>query len=448
MIFKTAIQSIVSRHLKNKLLKNEITENDLAPILREIRISFLDADVNLKIIRQFLDSVKSEVLSQKQLQTNVKLDEVLLSIIRQKLIEILGRNTNPLKIEKRPLKIMMVGLNGSGKTTTTGKIAYFLKNKHQKNVANIGLDIYRPAAIQQLRTVSKEVDVAFFEKGFQNPVQTAKEILTEKDHKKFDAFIFDTAGRLQTNEALMQELTNLKRIIEPQEILFVVDAMAGQDILETAKEFHKKLNLTGVVITKADSDARMGAALSIVATLNIPIKFLGTGEKFQQLDIFHPDRIADRIMGMGDLVTLSEKAQENTDANRAKKSLFRMLNGQFDLEDLMQQMREIKKIGSLNSILAMMPNNKINLSENRINDIELKMKRWEIIMSSMTLKERRNPKLFKKDASRKIRVIKGSGCLPDDLNKLLKKWDESKKQLDTLVKNLKKGQNPFGNLSF
>ncbi|MDQ0514150.1 signal recognition particle subunit SRP54 [Mycoplasmoides fastidiosum] len=447
MIFKSAIQAIVARNLKNKLLKNQITEADLTPILKEIRTSFLDADVNLKVIRQFLDNVKTEVLNQQQLNANTKLDEFLLSTIRQNLINILGRNTIGLETQKRPLKIMMVGLNGSGKTTTTGKLAYYLKTRHNKKVANIGLDIYRPAAIQQLRTLSKEIEVSFFEKGFQNPVLTAKEILDNPENKKLDAFIFDTAGRLQTDADLMKELVSLKRIIEPQEILFVVDAMAGQDILEVAKEFHRQLKLTGIIITKTDSDARMGAALSIVAVLNIPIKFLGSGERYQHLNQFHPERIADRIMGMGDLVSLAEKAHEATDEAISKKGIYRMFSGQFDLEDLMQQMGQIKKIGSISSILDMMPTN-VNISKNKIGDIEEKMRKWEIIMNSMTVKERRNPKLFKKDASRKTRVIKGSGCRPDDLNKLLKQWDESKKKVDLFVKSLKKGQNPFGKLPF
>lgn len=447
MIFKSAIQSIVARHFKNKLIKSEITEKDLLPILREIRISFLDADVNLKVIRQFLDNVKKQALELKQLQTNTKLDQILMQIIRNNLIEILGKNTNPLKTDKKPLKIMMVGLNGSGKTTTTAKLAYFLKSRFQKNVANIGLDIYRPAAIQQLRTLSREVEVNFFEKGLQNPVITAGEVLDMKENKNINVFIFDTAGRLQTNELLMQELVNIKKRVSPQEILFVVDAMAGQDILEVAKEFHNALNLTGIIITKTDSDARMGAALSIVSTLNIPIKFLGAGERYHQLNTFHPDRIADRIMGMGDLVTLAEKAQENTDEAKAKKSIFRMLNGQFDLEDLLQQMKEMKKLGSLNNILGMLPN-KVGFSDNKITDAESKMRKWEIMMNSMTIKERRNPKLFKKEANRKIRVVKGSGCKGDDLNKLLKQWDDSKKRLDEMARSFKKGQNPFGKLPF
>jgi signal recognition particle subunit SRP54 len=313
---------------------------------------------------------------------------------------------------------MMVGLQGSGKTTTAAKLANYFKNKFSKKPLLVALDIYRPAAIDQLETLAKEIQVDFYHKGAQNPITTTVEALEHAATNKEDVVILDTAGRLQTNTELMDELNGIRNRFHPDEILLVVDAMSGQDIINVANEFNKYLNLTGFIITKLDSDARAGAALSLTHLLNVPIKFTGIGERVGSLDIFHPDRIADRILGLGDIVTLAEKATEVLDQDKAKKSLGRMLAGKMDLEDLLVQMKQISKLGSMSSIAKMLPNAP-KLTEDKIFEAEQKMKIWEILMTSMTVKERRNPTLFRKHPNRKIRVIKGSGRKPDDLNKML-----------------------------
>lgn len=375
MIFKSAIHTIITRHLKNKLNRNEITEELLTPILKEIRTAFLNADVNLKVIRNFLDKVKNEALAVKQLTHEDKLEQLLLKIVQDNLIDILGQNTQPLKTEPNPLNIMLVGLNGSGKTTTCAKLAYYLKSRFSKEVSLIALDVYRPAAINQLKTLAEEVGVDFYSEPNQlNPNFIAENFINQQQNKGSVANIFDTAGRLQTDQKLMTELVQIKHLVKPQEILFVADGMSGQEILAVAETFHQKLGLTGVIITKTDSDAKMGAALSIAAVLKVPIKFLTSGEKYQQLSQFHPDRIANRIMGLGDLLSLQEGASSLIDEKSAKKSFFRMLSGKFDLEDLVQQMRHIKKMGSFSNIMSMMPHG-FNLSNNKIEQLEIQMSR-------------------------------------------------------------------------
>lgn len=375
MIFKSAIHTIITRHLKNKLNRNEITEELLTPILKEIRTAFLNADVNLKVIRNFLDKVKNEALAVKQLTHEDKLEQLLLKIVQDNLIDILGQNTQPLKTEPNPLNIMLVGLNGSGKTTTCAKLAYYLKSRFSKEVSLIALDVYRPAAINQLKTLAEEVGVDFYsEPNLLNPNFIAENFINQQQNKGSVANIFDTAGRLQTDQKLMTELVQIKHLVKPQEILFVADGMSGQEILAVAETFHQKLGLTGVIITKTDSDAKMGAALSIAAVLKVPIKFLTSGEKYQQLSQFHPDRIANRIMGLGDLLSLQEGASSLIDEKSAKKSFFRMLSGKFDLEDLVQQMRHIKKMGSFSNIMSMMPHG-FNLSNNKIEQLEIQMSR-------------------------------------------------------------------------
>lgn len=374
MLFKFAIQSIIAKNLSHKLKKNTISEQDLLPILKEVRTSFLAADVNLKVIKTFLDNVKKEVLELGQLNPSQKIDQVLFSIIRNQLIEILGSNNKPLQTHGSPLKIMLVGLNGSGKTTTCAKLGQHLKTKHQKKVCFIGLDVYRPAAIEQLHTLSQEIDVGFVANLNQTPTQTAQALVNGPEYKNHDTFLFDTAGRMQTNEELMQELVQLKRIIQPHEILLVVDGMAGQEILAVAQEFHKQLRLTGLVVTKTDADARMGAALSIVSMLQIPVKFLGSGERVTNLSIFHPERFADRILGMGDLVSLAEKSMELDQEKQTKKSFMKMLTGQFDLEDLVQQMQQLKKLGSLSSLMQMIPGMN-QISDTKIEQAEEQMRR-------------------------------------------------------------------------
>ncbi|GHU31646.1 hypothetical protein FACS1894166_03470 [Bacilli bacterium] len=300
-------------------------------------------------------------------------EQVLLTIIKNELVNILGKKTEGINTNVRTLKIMMVGLQGSGKTTTAAKLANYFKNKFSKRPMLVALDIYRPAAIDQLETLAKEIEVDFYQKSTQNPVITADEAIAKAQANNNDVIIFDTAGRLQTNEELMTELKHIRNRVSPDEILLVVDAMSGQDVINVASEFNEHLDLSGFVITKLDSDARAGAALSLTHILKVPVKFTGIGEKVGSLDVFYPERIADRILGLGDILTLAEKASETLDENKAKKAMGRMLSGKMDLEDLMEQMKQISKMGSMSSLMKMMPNAP-KISEERIGEAERKMK--------------------------------------------------------------------------
>lgn len=440
-LFKSAIASIVSRNMKKKLESSTIKEEDLVEVLKQIRIALLDADVNLSVTKELIKNIRESAVG-TMVDPGSKPDDVLLLIVKEELVKVLGSKTSLIDFDKKPLKIMMVGLQGSGKTTTAGKIALFAKTKHDKKPLLVAGDIYRPAAIDQLRTLSQETKVDFYEKQQQDPVKTSKEAIALASKNGNDIIIVDTAGRLQTNKELMDELYNIKKTIHPDEILLVVDAMAGQDIINVAQEFHNKLNLTGIVITKLDSDARAGAALSLRSVLDVPIKLTGIGEKLGSLDVFHPDRIADKILGFGDMISLAEKASENLDEKEVKKSFQKMLSGKMDLEDLMSQMEQVTKMGSLGSIMGMLPNAP-KITDDKIYEAEQKMKVWKVLLSSMTLKERRNPALLKKNPNRKLRIIKGSGRKPDELNKLLSEWEKSRQRMEEVGKQIKKGQNPF-----
>jgi signal recognition particle subunit SRP54 len=300
-------------------------------------------------------------------------EQVLLTIIKEELVNILGKHTANVDTDRKQLRIMMVGLQGSGKTTTAAKLANHFKNKYDKKPLLVALDVYRPAAIDQLETLANEINVDFYQHGIQNPTLTANESLEHADKKGENVVIFDTAGRLQTNEELMEELKSIRNRVKPDEILLVVDAMSGQDVINVASEFNKHLNLTGFVITKLDSDARGGAALSLTHILNVPVKFTGVGEKVGSLDVFYPDRIADRILGLGDIMSLAEKATEVLDENKAKKSLGRMFAGKMDLEDLLEQMSQMSKMGSMSTIAKMLPNAP-KLTDDKLFEAEIKMK--------------------------------------------------------------------------
>lgn len=444
-MFKSMISSIVSKNMKKKLDNSTIKEEDIVDVLKQIRISLLDADVNLLVTKNFIKNIREKAIG-TIVDPGQKPDEIFLTIIKNELVEILGKETSLINFEKKGLKIMLVGLQGSGKTTTAGKIASYVKNKSKKSPLLVACDIYRPAAIDQLRTLSKELNVHFFEKGNENPTKIAKAALEQSIINKDDCTIFDTAGRLQTNKELMNELVQLKKVISPDEILLVVDSMAGQDIINVAEEFHKALNLTGIIITKLDSDARAGAALSLRSVLNIPIKLTGVGEKLGSLDLFHPDRIADKILGYGDILTLAEQASDVIDEKSAKKSLQKMLSGKMDLEDLLKQMEQLTKMGSFGSLMNMLPNSSglsSKMSDEKIYEIENKINIWRVLLSSMTLKERRNPQLLKKNPNRRTRIIKGSGRKPDELNKMLSEWEKGKTRMEELGKQIKKGKNPF-----
>ena len=440
-MIKSFISNIVAKHMSKKINDMYIKEEDITELLKQIRITLLEADVNLLVVKDFIKNIRQKSVDQMVPQ-GMDPQQFILTIIKEELTKILGSQNVPLNYDRKPLKIMLVGLQGSGKTTTAGKIATYCKTKQNKKPLLVALDVYRPAAIDQLETLAKESNVDFFQKGAQNPVITAKEAMNLASENNNDVIIFDTAGRLQTNEKLMNELVNIRNAIHPDEILLVVDAMSGQDMINVAQQFNDTLNLSGFIITKLDSDARAGVALSLIHLLNIPVKLTGNGEKIGSLDIFYPERMADRIIGLGDIMTLAEKASDVIDEAQTKKSLTKMFSGKMDLEDLMLQMQQIKKMGSLGSIVKMIPAAQ-NLADSDLESAEERIRIWTILMNSMTLKERKNPILFKKQPSRKERVIKGSGRKPDEFNKLINQWEKFRKQMEDIGKELRKGKNPF-----
>ena len=440
-MIKSFISNIVAKHMSKKLNDMYIKEEDITELLKQIRITLLEADVNLLVVKDFIKNIRQKSVDQ-MIPQGMDPQQFILTIIKEELTKILGSQNVPLNYDRKPLKIMLVGLQGSGKTTTAGKIATYCKTKQNKKPLLVALDVYRPAAIDQLETLAKESNVDFFQKGTQNPVITAKEAMSLASENNNEVIIFDTAGRLQTNEELMNELVNIRNAIHPDEILLVVDAMSGQDMINVAQQFNDRLNLSGFIITKLDSDARAGVALSLIHLLNVPVKLTGNGEKLGSLDIFYPDRMADRIIGLGDIMTLAEKASDVIDEAQTKKSLTKMFSGKMDLEDLMLQMQQIKKMGSLGSIAKMIPAAQ-NLADSDLESAEERIRIWTILMNSMTIKERKNPILFKKQPSRKERVIKGSGRKPDEFNKLINQWEKFRKQMEDIGKELRKGKNPF-----
>lgn len=441
-MLKSMIGSIVAKNMAKKLKNMVIEEDDIKDVLREIRIALLDADVNLQVVKTFINSVKEKTVGQT-LDEKVSPSDFVLTVIKEELINILGKEKAEVKFTKKPTKIMMVGLQGSGKTTTVAKIAEYARKNYDNKPLLVAGDIYRPAAIDQLQTLAKENKFDFYEKGTQNPAKTANQALDLAKQNNNDLVIMDTAGRLQTNEELMEELVQIRDVFQPHEILLVVDSMSGQDIINVAKEFDRYLKLTGIVITKLDSDARAGSALSLTSILNVPVKFTGTGEKVGSLDLFYPERMADRILGLGDLMTLAEKAADVVDEKKARGQMERMLAGKMDLEDLLNQMEQMSKMGSISGVASMIPGLQNKITAEQEATIEEKLKVTKVLLSSMTLKERRNPKIFKKEPNRKVRVVKGSGRKPDELNKLLKQWEDGNKKMIELGGKIKSGINPF-----
>ena len=448
-MFKTMIGGIVQKHLKNKVLKSTVKEEDVEGVLKEIRIALLDADVNILVVKDLIKSIRQEIVGQI-IPENIKLGDYFLNIVKTKLSEVLGKEFKEFNYDKPNMKIMMVGLQGSGKTTTCAKLAKYLSNRKNNAKASLtALDIYRAAAIDQLKTLGNELEIPVFEQG-QNDVGTIADYALEQiKQQNININIFDTAGRLQTDEKLMNELVMLKRKIQPDEIFLVVDAMSGQDIINVATEFNNALHLTGIILTKMDSDARAGAALSLIKILNVPIRFLGTGEKIGSLDEFYPERITDRILGLGDILTLSEKAFEVIDEKDAKKSMIKMFSGKFDLEDLLMQIEQMNKMGSFSSMMKYMPDKvKGSLTEEKVSLAEDKARIWRILLCSMTKKERHNPKLIIRDQTRKNRILNGSGRKHEELNKMLKDWQKARDNFEKMGKMMQKGKDPWKEMGF
>ncbi|WP_341513316.1 signal recognition particle protein [Mesomycoplasma ovipneumoniae] len=412
-----------------------INEQDLAEIIREIRLALLEADVNLLVVKNFIAQVKNQVLT-NGLTSKLNPQQEFLKILHQNLVSVLGVSAKPINFAKNPTTIMLVGLQGSGKTTTTAKLAVYARQKNfSKKILLVACDTYRPAAIDQLKQLGKQVsiDVFYIEK---TPVEIAKDALIYSRNNNYDLVIFDTAGRLSINSELMTELVEIKKAAKPDQILFVLDALSGQDIINVAETFHKEINLTGSIITKLDSNARAGAALSITHLLKIPILFIGSGEKISALELFHPNRIADRILGMGDVMSLLEQAEENIDKQTVKKLSHRMFSGQFNLDDLLNSLAQIQKIGKFSKIIKMIPGLSGKINASQIDEVEQKMKLYKILISSMTHEERKKPKLLK-NPSRRNRIIRGSGRTGAEFNRLINEFESmSKKMSEFSSKNI------------
>ncbi|WP_373436149.1 signal recognition particle protein [Metamycoplasma equirhinis] len=431
------IQRRMQKSMQKINKKMSINEEDIIEVLREVKLALLEADVNLDVVKVFTKQVKEKALD-SQIIGKLNQQQTVLKIFKDELTNILGKKTCEVKLKNVPTKIMMVGLQGSGKTTSAAKLSVFFKKKNIcKNPLLVGDDIYRPAAREQLEQLSKQINVDFFTKKENNAVLIANEAIDKAQDNHNDLIIIDTAGRLAIDEQLMQELKDIKKSIKPDYIFLVVDAMSGQDVINTAKKFHEELNLDGTIITKLDSDARGGAALSITHLLGIPIVFIGNGEKLSGLEIFHPDRMAERILGMGDVLTLIEKASEEVDEKMMKKIGYKMLTGKFDLSDLMNSLAQIKKLGKMKSILKMIPGMADKVDDAKIEEAEEKFRIYNYLLSSMTELEKKNPKLLK-NASRKQRVLLGSGRSAREFNMLMADFERMAKQMKELASgNLK-----------
>ena len=414
-----------------KILKGEgrITEINVAETLKEIRRALIDADVNYKVAKTFTDEVKQKALGANVL-TAVKPGQMTTKIVRDELALLMGGTASDINLDGRPAVILIAGLQGSGKTTFSGKLANLLKSKRSRSVLLVAGDVYRPAAIEQLKILGQQVGVEVYtEEGNKNPVEIAENAIKYARGKNINTVIVDTAGRLAVDEAMMEEIAAVKRAVKPSETLFVVDAMTGQDAVNTAREFNERLDYDGVVLTKLDGDTRGGAAISIRSVVNKPLKFISSGEKMDALQVFHPERMADRILGMGDIVSFVERAQEQYDEEDARRLKKKIVKNQFDFNDFLDQIAQIKKMGNMKDLMGMIPG-----VGKAIRDIEISddmFKQTEAIIHSMTPAERSNPEII--NPSRKERIAKGSGTTLAEVNKLLKQFDQTRKVMKSVA---------------
>jgi signal recognition particle subunit SRP54 len=422
--------------------KGKVTEDDVKQMMREVRLALLEADVNFKVVKEFVSKVKERAVGQEVLKSLTPGQQVI-KVVQEELTALMGGEQSKVAIGKRPpTVIMMVGLQGAGKTTTSGKLANLLRKKHNRNPMLAACDVYRPAAIKQLETLGKQLSMPVFSLGDQeSPVKIAEQAVAKAKEEHCDYVIIDTAGRLHIDENLMSELSQIKEATNPDEILLVVDAMTGQDAVNVAESFDEQLGLTGVVLTKLDGDTRGGSALSIKAVTGKPIKFVGMGEKLDQLEDFHPERMASRILGMGDVLTLIEKAQANVDQEKAKEMEHKMRTASFTFDDFLEQMGQVRNMGPLEDLIGMMPGaNKIKgMKDLKIDEKQLG--HVEAIIQSMTKEEKIHPEVI--NASRRKRIAKGSGTSVQEVNRLLKQFEEMKKMMKQMT-NMSKGKKKKG----
>lgn len=414
-----------------KILKGEgrITEINVAETLKEIRRALIDADVNYKVAKTFTDEVKQKALGANVL-TAVKPGQMMTKIVRDELAQLMGGTASDINLDGRPAVILIAGLQGSGKTTFSGKLAALLQSKRGRGVLLVAGDVYRPAAIEQLKVLGQQVGVEVYtEEGNRNPVEIAENAIKYARGKNFNTIIVDTAGRLAVDEAMMEEIAAIKRAVKPSETLFVVDAMTGQDAVNTAREFNERLDYDGVVLTKLDGDTRGGAAISIRSVVNKPLKFISSGEKMDALQVFHPERMADRILGMGDIVSFVERAQEQYDEEDARRLKKKIVKNQFNFDDFLDQIAQIKKMGNMKDLMGMIPGVGKALRDIEISDDMFKQ--TEAIIHSMTPAERQNPDII--NPSRKDRIARGSGTTLAEVNKLLKQFDQTRKMMKTVA---------------
>lgn len=429
--------------------RGKLTEKDIDEAMREIRVSLLEADVNYKVVKEFIANVKQKSLGERVMKSLAPGDQVV-KIVYEELVKLMGEEAAPLNLKLNGITvILMTGLQGSGKTTHAGKLANYLRKNNNMKPLLVAADIYRPAAINQLVTIGKQLEIDTFQMGiFTKPVVIAKKAIEHAKANGHNLVIIDTAGRLQIDEPLMQELVDIKNEVHPDEILLVVDAMTGQDAVNVAMTFHEKLNVTGCLLTKLDSDTRGGAALSIRYLTQIPIKFIGVGEKMDEIEVFHPDRMAKRILGMGDVLSFIEKAQQNIDEEEAEKMAKKMQKGTFTYNDFLSQIKMIKKMGSLKGLLGMIPG-----IGSQIRNLDIDDKQFvfiEAIISSMTKEERNDPDLITKNQSRKNRIAKGSGRSYAEVNQLTKMFEQMRAQMKSMMnmdeadmEKMAKGQKPM-----
>lgn len=403
----------------------KITEENISEMMREIRLSLLEADVNYKVVKEFTNNVKEKALGE-EVNKSLNPGELFVKIVKDELTELLGGANTPLNISGNPATLMLVGLQGSGKTTTIGKLANYLRKNNKKKPLLVACDVYRPAAIDQLKQIGKELNIEVYSEGKGNPVEISKNAIKYAKDNGYDYVLIDTAGRLQIDESLMDELDNIQKEVNPDETILVIDSMMGQDAINVINGFNDKIKLSGVILTKLDGDTRGGVALSVKHLTNLPIKFIGVSEKMDGLTPFYPERMASRILGMGDILSIVEQVQSEIDEKEAEKTAKKMMKGNFDLEDFLNQLNQIKKLGPLENLLKLLPGAK-KMGLNNVNIDPKIMKRTEAIVLSMTLEERRDPSILK--ASRKKRIADGSGTTVTDVNKLLNQFEEMKKMM-------------------